>query len=106
MPRTPSSFHTGDFVRNVASRHASVRPSTRTYWWCDKLGASHGVYGTIAWAKACSLFDIRNSIHTIVVMQAYEAKENTKSFFNQAGDEAQRQVCVSVVELLSCAVCC
>jgi hypothetical protein len=27
-------------------------------------------------------------------MQAHEAKENTKSFFNQAGDEAQRQVCV------------
>ena len=42
----------------------------------------------------------------ILVMQAHEAKENTKSFFNQAGDEAQRQVCVfpSLGALQSCHV--
>jgi hypothetical protein len=40
------------------------------------------------------------------MMQAHEAKENTKSFFNQAGDEAQRQVCVDLTaSSWTCAMC-
>lgn len=39
-------------------------------------------------------FCAKRSQALVLLMQAHEAKENTKSFFNQAGDEAQRQVCV------------